>query len=292
MAHQEDTIRRLAFWSGSVEIEPAKGGITNANFRVTDGKNRYFVRTGSDITVHGIMRFSELQASLAAASLGISPKIVYHEPGLLVFDYIEAKTLTPEDVREPDNLRRISDLIKICHREMKHHLRGPAMMFWVFHVIRDYAHSLKEIRHRLLQQLPYLLEAAEILERTIGPVDIVYSHNDLLSANFLDDGKRLWLVDWDYAGFNSPLFDLANLCSNNDISGEAERDFLAGYFGYALDGSTYRRYHAMKVASLLRETMWSMISEHYSTLDFDYENYTQDYLTRFIKAYETFNEQI
>jgi len=133
------------------------------------------------------------------------------------------------------------------------------------------------------------MEIATQLERAVGSVNIVYGHNDLLPTNLMDDGTRLWLIDWDYAGFNSPLFDLANLCSNSDVSLEAELRVLEAYFERAVDSDLLRRYHAMKCASLLREAMWSMISEIHSTLDFDYRAYTADYLSRFERAYRDFD---
>ena len=80
------------------------------------------------------------------------------------------------------------------------------MVFWVFHVVRDYAHTLRGVESRIQPELPRLLEIAEKLEIAVGRVSLVFGHNDLLAANFIDDGERIWLIDWDYAGFNSPLF--------------------------------------------------------------------------------------
>ena len=115
-------------------------------------------------------------------------------------------------------------------------------------------------------------------------------HNDLLAQNFIDDGHRLRLIDWDYAGFNSPLFDLANLASNNEFPEGQERTLLEAYFGQPADQDLWRRYHAMKCASLLRETMWSMVSEIHSTLDFDYVTYTEDNLVRFEQTFLEFRQ--
>lgn len=267
-----------------------KGGITNANFLVEHQARKYFVRIGEDIPVHQVMRFNELAAGRAAAECGLSPNVVHFERGALVFDFIEAKTLAAEDVRKPEYLPRILELIKTCHRAMPRHIRGPALIFWVFHVVRDYAHSLADGQSRHVPVLPRLMEIAARLERAVGPVDIVYGHNDLLPTNLMDDGKRLWLIDWDYAGFNSPLFDLANLCSNSDVPPESERAVLENYFERKADAELLRRHHAMKCASLLRETMWSMISEIHSTLDFDYRAYTADYLARFERTYREFEQ--
>ncbi len=274
----------LTCWSTRVEPEIIKGGITNANFRVEHAGKRYFVRIGDDIPVHGVMRFNELAASRAAAECGLSPKVIHAEPGALVFEFVEGKTLSAEDVRRPEMLARILPLIRRCHREMPLHVTGPALIFWVFHVLRDYGHSLRAGGSKHVNALPRLLGIAADLEREVGAVDIVYGHNDLLPTNFIDSGDRLWLIDWDYAGFNSPLFDLANLCSNNEVPAADEMKLLESYFERPADGDLLRRYHAMKCASLLRETMWSMISEIHSTLDFDYAAYTAENLARFERA--------
>ncbi len=283
-------VARLVLWSGPVTPEPVAGGITNRNFVVTDRGKRFFVRLGEDIPAHGVMRFNELAASRAAFAAGLSPEAVHHEPGVLVLRYVEGRTLSPADVRPRAMLARILPVIRRCHEEMPRHVRGPVLMFWVFHVLRDYAARLREENSRLKPALPRLMDAAAALEAMVGPVRIVFAHNDLLAANFIDDGKRLWLVDWDYAGFNSPLFDLANLCSNSDVTDADEGWLLESYFEAPMSGRLRRSYAAMKCASLLREAMWSMVSEIHSTLDFDYVAYTGDYLARFERAYGEFKE--
>jgi thiamine kinase-like enzyme len=275
---------RLPCWAGSVEPEILKGGITNANFLVRDRGQRYVVRVAADIPVHGIMRFNELAASRAAHAAGLSPEVVYAEPGVMVLRYIDGRTLTPELVREPATLDRIVALIKRCHTEMPRHLRGPALFFWAFHVVRDYAASLRDLRSPYADQLPYLTDCAEHLERMVGAIEIVYGHNDLLAGNLIDDGSRLWLIDWDYAGFNTPLFDLGGLASNNELTDVQEKWLLERYFGRR-DAGLGRRFAAMRCASLLRESLWSMVSERTSTIDFDYAAYTQANLARFTAAY-------
>jgi thiamine kinase-like enzyme len=285
----EELVKRLKCWLEPVVPVRIKGGITNANFLVEHQGRKYFVRIGDDIPVHQVMRFNELAAGRAAAACGLSPAVVHYEKGALVFDFLEARTLGAADVRQPEMLMRVLELVKTCHRVMPLHVRGPSVIFWVFHVLRDYAHSLKDAQSRHAPALPRLMEIATQLERAVGAVDIVYGHNDLLPTNLMDDGNRLWLIDWDYAGFNSPLFDLANLCSNSDVSLEAELGVLENYHEREVDADLLRRYHAMKCASLLREAMWSMISEIHSTLDFDYRAYTADYLSRFERAYRDFD---
>ncbi len=280
----------LPFWKGPVSPEPLGGGITNVNFVVEDQGRKYVVRIGDDIPVHQVMRFNELAASRAAEAAGISPAVRYQEPGALIIDFIEGKTLSEEDVRAPGMLERLLPLVARCHREIPTHLAGPVLIFWVFHVIRDYAQTLRAGDSAHLSRLPDLLKIAEDLERTVGPIDVVFGHNDLLPANFIDAGDRVWLVDWDYAGFNSPLFDLGGLASNNGLSADQEDWMLETYFERPIDDALRRRYGAMKCASLLRETMWSMVSEIHSELDFDYAAYTAENLSRFGETVKTFNQ--
>lgn len=287
MTTQDPRLRaaRLACWSGPVDPVPLAGGITNANFLVADKGLRYFVRIGDDIPIHGVMRFAELAASQAAFAVGISPELLHHEPGALVFRFIDGTTLAPEMVRPRAMLERILPLILRCHREMPNHVRGPVLMFWPFHIFRSYATALREMKSRMVPELPRLARVAEDLQAMVGPIEPVFGHNDLLAANFLDAGGRLWLLDWDYGGYGSPLFDLANLSSNNDVTPADESWLLESYFERPVTDELLRRYHAMKSASLMREAMWSMVSEHVSRIDFDYVAYTTDYLSRFERAY-------
>lgn len=288
MTELEERVAKLACWQGPVAPTPLEGGITNKNFLVEDSGRRFVVRVGDDIPVHQVMRFNELSASQAAEQSGISPAVVHHEPGFLVLDFVDGKTLGAEEVREQERLERILPLIKRVHREMPKAVRGPVLMFWVFHVLRDYAWTLREGGSGHTEKLPELLRIADELESAVGPVEIVFGHNDLLPANFIDDGERIWLIDWDYAGFNSPLFDLGGLASNNGLSSDQERWMLEGYYEREVTPALWHSYQAMKCASLLRETMWSMVSEIHSVLDFDYAAYTAENLTNFQAAHRAF----
>jgi thiamine kinase-like enzyme len=279
-------VRDLSFWTGPVAPQPLSGGITNINLKVEDGGKAFVVRVGADLPVHQIMRFNERAAAKAAEAAGISPEIVHTEPGIMVMRFVEGHTCVAADI--PERLHHILPLLKRVHRELPHFLHGPALAFWPFHVIRDYAHTLETAGSRYASRLPELVDVAASLELAVGPIDMVFGHNDLLPQNFIDDGTRLWLIDWDYAGFNSPLFDLANLASNARLDAEQEAWVLATYYGRAPDEALWRSYRAMKCASLLREAMWSMVSEIYSTIDFDYAAYTLDYMDRFARAYAAF----
>lgn len=280
-------IAALPCWRGRVDIAPLAGGMTNRNFLVSDSGRRFVVRLGEDIPLHGVMRFNELAASRAAHEAGLSPAVIHAEPGVMVLDYIDGRALSPEDVREPARLAPIVDLIRRCHHDIPRFLRGPLLAFNVFHVLRNYMATLRDGGSRHAEEIASWWDRAMLLDAMVGPIDVVFGHNDLLAANLLDDGNRLWLIDWDYAGFNSPLFDLGGLASNNDFSSDHEAALLEAYFGRPADTGLRRRYAAMKCASLLRETLWSMVSELTSSVTgVDFAAYTRDNRARFEAAWE------
>lgn len=290
MTHSDllNRIRALPIWQGGIDVKPLDGGITNVNCLVQDSAGKYVVRAGDDIPLHQVMRFNELAASRAAHAAGLSPAVVHTQDGLTVLEFIESRTLTEADVRDPAMLPRVLELVKSCHRDVPRYLRGPALVFWVFHVIRDYAATLQEQNSPHAPLTNELAGIGNSLEQAAGPFDIVFGHNDLLCGNFLDDGERLWLIDYDYAGFNSPLFDLGGLASNNGLTQQQEQWLLETYFEAPVKDELLHRYGAMKCASLLREAMWSMVSEITSDIDFDYAAYTAGNLTRLRAALDDF----
>ncbi len=278
----------LPLWSGTATGVPLGGGITNLNVLVTDATRRAVVRIGDDIPVHQIMRFNELAASRAGHAAGVSPAVLYHEPGAMVIDFVESRTMSAEDLRKPDLLAQALELVVRTHRDIPRHLRGPVLTFWVFHVLRDYAATLAEAVSPHLPLIPALLDAAATLEKAVGRIDLVFGHNDLLPANFLHDGHRMWLIDWDYAGWNSPLFDLGGLAANTALDAAQEDWLLTTYYGQAPDADLWRSFRAMKAAAALREAMWSMVQEIHSDLDFDYAAYTAEYLATYRAALAIF----
>jgi thiamine kinase-like enzyme len=285
-----DRVARLDFWSSAVNPIPLGGGITNTNFTVDDQGERFVVRVGDDIPVHMVMRFNELAAARAAYAAGISPEIVYSAEGIFVMRFIEGHTFGEPDVREPHNLERIIALIRTCHTEIPKYFKGPALVFWPFHVCRNYIQTARDGDSRKMDSLPWFSELNAEFEEAVGEVKLVFGHNDLLAANFIDDGERLWLLDWDYAGYNTALFDLANLSSNNELAPEKEDWILETYYQQTVTNRLRRRLAAMKCVSLLRETLWSIVSEIHSTLDFDYEEYTAKNISRLKNAYDAFRQ--
>lgn len=281
-------VAELCCWSGEVEPRPLSGGITNTNFVVEDGGEKYVVRVGDDLPLHGILRTHELAACRAAHAAGLAPEIVHHETGILVMRFVEGATLTADDLANEAALDRVAALLRECHTGVKDHLYGSTPMFWVFHVCQGYLDAARRGESRWVKLLDRLSALNGELEEAVGAIAPVFCHNDLLPSNFIDDGSRLWLLDWEYAGWNAALFDLANLASNCALPPELEDYLLNAYFGLSPEPQTIRRYHAFKCASLMRETLWSVVQEIHSHLDFDYAAYTEENLSRFETAYDEY----
>jgi thiamine kinase-like enzyme len=141
----------------------------------------------------------------------------------------------------------------------------------------------------MIAELPRYLALADELERAQAALPIVFAHNDLLPANFLDDGKRLWLIDFEYAGFSTAMFDLAGTASNAGMSPAESEALLTTYFEASPSAEIRRSHQAMQCASLLREAMWSMVSELYlDAPGVDYVAYTAENLARLEAALEAY----
>jgi len=272
MTELEDKVARLACWKKPVELEPLKGGLTNISYVVTHGDEKFVARCGEDIPVHHIYRDRERAASIAACAAGLSPEIVHAESGITVLRFIAGRTFGEADLRA--NVGRLAALLKQCHTTVGRHLRGPANAFWVFHVIRDYV--------RLIDADSRYLAVADRLEQAQAALPIVFGHHDLLPGNFLDDGKRLWLIDWEYGAFGTAMFDLANLSSNGEFEPAHDDALFDAYFAGKADAALRHSFTAMKAASALREALWAMVSDvHLRMPGVDYKAHAKDYLARF-----------
>ncbi|MDP2732839.1 MAG: choline/ethanolamine kinase family protein [Hoeflea sp.] len=274
-----DHIRALPCFHGSIKIEPLSGGLSNENWLVTDAAGRHVVRLGRDFPFHHVDRSREVMTARAAHEAGFAPRVEYAEPGIMVSAFLDAKTYAPADVRA--NAARIGQLIRDFHRTMPGHIEGPGFMFWVFHVIRDYARTLRSGGSRMVDQLPAWLDLSDQLEAIQSPLPIIFGHNDLLPANFLDDGEKLWLIDFEYAGFSTAMFDIAGAASNAEMNEDEAGSLIEAALGIQPDAALTRSFHAMQCASLLRETLWSLVSElHLEAPGVDYQAYTAENLAR------------
>ena len=280
----EARVKALPIWKGKPMITPLKGGVSNASFKVTDASGTYVARVGGDYPFHQVSRQREAIASRAAFEAGLSPEVIHAADGIMVLRYIQARTYAEADVRA--NTVACVDILRRCHTNMGRRITGQGAIFWVFQILRDYARTLARGKHRMLDNIPRWMAITDQLEAAQLPMPIVFGHHDVLPSNFMDDGKRLWLIDWEYGGFGTALFDLASIAANNSFDGQGEALILEAYFEAKPNEALWRAFHAMKAASALREAIWGMVSElHLNAPGVDYAAYSHEYLGRFETVY-------
>ena len=261
-------------WPGGVDaVEPLGGGITNRNFKVEAGGESFVLRIGGkDTELLGIDRVHEHAASLVAASLGVGPEVVaFVEPdGYLVTRFLEGSPVEPEEMP----VAAVGELLRLVHGA------GPIeARFDSFRVVEAY----REIAERNGVAVPAAYaeakRRADEIERRRARDELRLCHNDLLNANFIDDGDRIRIVDWEYAGMGDPFFDLANFAVNHSLDEEGEQMLLAGYAGEATDAAL-DALHEMRFMSDFREAMWGVVQQAISDLDFDFAAYADEHFTR------------
>jgi thiamine kinase-like enzyme len=244
------------------------GGITNHNFRVGDVVVRL---PGAGTEVLGIDRIAERAATEAAARAGVGPEVIAFTRGCLVTRFIEGRPLTAAGVREC--LPEVAAALRAVHA------CGPIPSeFSGFRIVEAYAAAAggAPAGYAEAHELAERIEAA-----LTGPEHApVPCHNDLLPANFIHDGERVRIVDWEYAGMGDRYFDLGNLAVNNDVAGADESALLDAYFGEPV---TPRRLAALRLQRLMsdfREAMWGVLQSSVSALDFDFTGYAEDHFAR------------
>ena len=265
----EEYLRTLACWQGDITVEPLVGGLCNKSFTVTDSERKAVARIGMDIPVHGIMQTSVQASMLAAADIGVSPKVHYTEESLVILDFLPGGSLRPEDMENnAANCEKIVKVLKRLH-EGSDHVRGALTYFWPFQVIRNYVEIGTRKDSRLIEEFPELIRINNLIEQSVQPYLPVLTHNDAVPQNFMfGESKEIWLIDWDYGGYGHPMFDLVGVSCNADMSEGSERELFEMYYG-PLDEALDRQLTAFKLVLNLREYMWGMVQEVTSELDSD-----------------------
>jgi len=264
------------------------GGITNRNFLVTipGERGRYVIRlAGNDTHLLGISREVEHAATVAAAGVGVGPEVTafIRPEGYLVTRFIEGSPVSADEAREPETLRRVADSLRRIHQ-------GPPIpgLFVPLRIVEAYR-ALAQARG---VRIPPEYELAALIGRRIevaclaNPVELRPCHNDLLNANFIDDGARIRIVDWEYAGMGDPYFDLGNFSVNHELTPDEDAHLFAAYEGPArIDHLA--RLTLMRVVSDFREAMWGVLQQGISTLDIDFVAYAAEHFDRLLSNAST-----
>lgn len=272
----EEAIFRMTQWRGkSITTAYLTEGITNQNIRVTVEGESFVIRlAGENTELLGIRRDHEYAAHLAAAALGIAPEVIHfiRPEGCLITRFINGRPISLEEIARPENIQRVAAALREVHS-----LAPIPGVFSPFRTVEAYAETARGHGIVFPGGFDWLLASMRTLEEaylknrfTPRPC-----HNDLLNANFLDDG-RIRILDWEYAGMGDVFFDLANFSSHHELGVDQDRLLLGHYFGETTPVQL-SRLNLMKVMSSFREAMWGLVQTGISKLDFDFHGYAGRY---------------
>jgi len=273
----DELVRRL--WPGQVaRVEQLGGGLTNHNFKVTVGGEDFVVRIkGKDTELLGIDRRSEHGAAVVAAEIGVGPEVVaFVEPEeSLVTRFVPGSPIEPDEIRAGETIARVARALRTIHD-------GPPIpgRFDAFRVVEAYRDTVLANGRPEPANYGHAKTIADRIEAALGPREARPCHNDLLTANFIADGGRIWIVDWEYAGMGDPFFDLGNLSVNNEFDDEADDRLLRSYFGREPGASERAALILMRAMSDVREATWGVVQQSISELEFDFAAYAKEHFER------------
>jgi thiamine kinase-like enzyme len=272
----DDVIAAIPAWSGrSVRAEPIAAGLTNRNYRLELDGEPVFVRIPGPATdLLAVDRANELHNTRAAAAAGVGPRVLHHLPewNVLVLAWVDARTMSNEAFQAPGEPARIADVLRRLHGGLR--FRDD---FDMFRLSERYLSVVDE--RRIAIPIGYRDRMGQIARieaaLAVHPLAPVPCHNDLLADNYLDDGDRLWIVDYEYSGNNDPTFELGNTCQELGWDDTRISELATAYFGVVTD-ALLARMRLQMIMSDVGWTLWAAIQSDISAIDFDFTGWADE----------------
>ena len=266
----EEVVDKIPEWEDKkISIAPLSGGLTNSNFKVEVDGNPYFVRVpGESTELLAINRENEYHNSKAAFEAGVGPKVLYHLPeySVMVLEFLNGRTMSKDSLNEAGMPTRMAQAIKKLNQ-------GPRFLldFNMFRLTEYYLSLCKERAIKIPDGYSERMSTIAQIEKamSINPLTTVPCNNDLLAENYIDDGNKLWLIDYEYSGNNDPTFELGNTCQEMQFNDAQISEVCAAYFGEATADKIAR----MKLNMIMSDAgwgLWAAIQAKISTIDFDF----------------------
>ena len=279
----EEVVGRL--WPGSrIRIERIAAGLTNQNFRVEVDGTPYFLRLpGQSTDLLAVDRNNELHNTGAAAEAGVGPRLVARDPetGAFALAWIEGRTMSNDAFRESGTPARIAGALRKLHA-------GPRFRddFNMFRLTEYYLRVVDERTIRIPDGYRDELPKVGLIEAALAArqMDTVPCHNDLLAENYLDDGRKLWIVDYEYSGNNDPTFELGNTAQELGLDAARQEELCAAYFGEATP-ALLARMRLQMIMSDVGWTLWAAIQAAISSIDYDFGAWAEERWARASTAF-------
>ncbi len=266
----DEVVDKIEGWKGKhVSIQALSGGLTNTNFKVEVDGDPFFVRVpGESTELLAIDRRNEYFNSKAAAEAGVGPQVLYYLPEyqVMVLEFLKARTMSKETLNAGGMPTRIAQAIKCLHT-------GPRFLndFDMFRLTEYYLNICKEHDVRIPEGYWERMDIVKRIEQAMAvrPLPTVPCNNDLLAENYMDDGKSLRLIDYEYSGNNDPCFELGNTCQELQFNEAQITEVCAAYFGK----SSADKISRMKLNMIMSDVgwgLWAAIQAKISKIDFDF----------------------
>lgn len=266
----EEVVTKIPDWNGrNISITPLSGGLTNSNFKVEVDGTPYFARVpGASTELLAVNRDNEYHNSKAAHEAGVGPKVLHHLPeyDVMILEFLKGKTMSKDSLNEAGMPTRMAQAIKKLNM-------GPRFLtdFNMFRLTEYYLQMCKERDINIPDGYhDRMLTVAQIEQAmNVKPLATVPCNNDLLAENYIDDGQKLWLIDYEYSGNNDPTFELGNTCQEMQFNDDQINEICAAYFGEATADKIAR----MKLNMIMSDVgwgLWAAIQAKISTIDFDF----------------------
>ena len=267
-------------------IEDLPGGLTNRNVKITTATGTYVARCSTNSgNLLGIDRDNEYVNSRAAEQAGVGAPVVDYRPdlGILLVGFLEGTTLTNADLQRPEVLARVAQGCRTLHA-------GPRFRdrFDMFELQPAYLKAVHDNGFRLpadyLDFADDFAAVRQVLEA--GDQTTVPCNNDLLAGNFVDDGERVWLIDYEYSGNNDPCFELGNIWGECGLSDDQLAELVTLYYGRPLRHKVARA-RLQGIVGKYGWTLWGCIQNGSSTLDFDFWDWATERYTSAVAEFRS-----
>ncbi|WP_028306702.1 choline/ethanolamine kinase family protein [Desulfitibacter alkalitolerans] len=271
------------------QIEYLLGGLTNSNYKVTIDGKAYAIRVAGDGTTEYLNRPAEKHNASLMSDMDINAKIFYYDEttGNQICSFIEGKTMHIPDFQDEKALKMAAQIFK------KYHYSGLEFMdhFDPIRITDEYNALLaKKDFKEFFEGFDKVREKFEAIKEAFekNPPKLAPCHNDPLPENYILNGEKMYLIDWEYSGMCDPSFDLAALIIENNLTPELEKVFLEEYFGGEL---TMKQYGQVVINKFLCDALWSIWALLQIATGKPYEDYWPYGLNRFHRALGFMNDE-
>ncbi len=265
-------------------VQELPGGLTNRNYKVTTPDGTFVARVCSDgDELLGIDRDNEFRNSVTAAAAGVGAPVIEYLPqhGVLVLRYVAGRTLSNADVAAEGNIQRIAAACRQLHAGGRF-----AGDFDMFDIQRRYLSVAASRGMRIPRGYDEQAGKFEAMRDALAvrATATVPCNNDLLAGNFIDDGDRIWLIDYEYSGNNDPCFELGNIWSECGLSLHGLAELVTAYYGRPLS-SKIARARLLGLAAKYGWTLWGAIQHATSPIDFDFWSWAMERFEAAVAAF-------